>query len=431
MAQGRKTTPAEPTGWDLWRAEQRADSGSQSMSLTARTRSWDVERSTGGNMIVADKLEEMARASCGLEDFGSESYREGLEVLVSSLNQEAGLSMAGHDLVTGQLVSFLAGRLQIEDAYLQHPEIDEQQITAPLFVLGLPRTGSTALGALLGQDPDVRTLRVWEASSPCPPPEEATQRSDPRISEAQARLDRMDEYIPALKTMVPVSATGPTECLQLLGFAFRSGSFEAIARVPSYTEWLLQCDMVPAYRYHQRVLKLLQWHCPPRKWRLRTPAHMYAIDALDAVYPDSRFVMTHRDVASVIPSVASLMSTLCSMAMEAPDPNYFGANCMKVWSTALHRTMDFRAEGRTSRFHDISFQDMQSATNESIRGVYEWLGEGLSPEAASQMDRWRTANARGKHGEHRYTPEEFGLTKEEIRSHFSFYTDRFSVPFDA
>ena len=382
------------------------------------------------NMIDADELEARARAQSGLEEFGAESYREGLDVLVTSMNEDADLSDAGHEMVTSQLTSFLVNRLQIEDVYARHPEIDEQQIIEPLFVLGLPRTGSTALGALLGQDPSVRVLRVWEANSPCPPPEEATQDTDPRIAEAQERLSMMDQVLPALKSMVPILANGPTECLPIMGFEFRSGYFEAVAKVPSYMQWLLTCDMVPAYDYHKRVLKLLQWHCPPRRWRLRTPAHMYSIEALDAVYPDSKFVMTHRDVASVIPSVASLMDTLCSMTMNTPDPHYFGDICMRVWSTALHRTISFRDEGREDRFHDISFQDMQSDPIVSIKETYEWIGEQLSSEAISNMVQWREDNPRGKHGEHRYGAEDFGLSTEAIRAKFSFYTDRFSIPFD-
>ncbi len=382
-------------------------------------------------MMRVSELIDAARTLSGLDDFGCDSFREGLEVLVTSLDREAAMSDQGREIMSGQIIGFLTNRLEIEEWYRRHPEIDDQQVTAPVFVLGLPRTGSTALGALLAQDPGVRTLRIWEATKPCPPPEAATAHDDPRIAEAQVRLDRQDKLAPSLKSMVPVSATGPTECLQVLAFDFRSGTFEGIARIPTYSAWLLDCDMEPAYAYHKRVLKLLQWRCPPTRWRLRTPAHMYAIDALDRVYPDGRFVMTHRDVASVIPSVASLMTTLASMVTDQPDQHYFGAQSASVWETALRRTMVFREAGQEDRFSDIGFSDMQSDPIGSVRRLYRSLGEELTPAAEERMRAWSANNSRGKHGSHTYIAEDFGLSAEELRARFAFYTQRFEIPHDS
>ncbi len=371
-----------------------------------------------------------ARERTGLEDLGPDTYREGLEVFVRSVDNDADLNEMGQLVAAGQIVGSLSTRLQIEDWYRRHPEIDDQQIVAPLFVLGLPRTGSTVLGAMLGEDPAVRALRTWEASSPCPPPETATEHDDPRIAASQAGLDAMYAQVPALKAMNPGSATAPTECLIVMGLEFRSGSLEAMMKVPTYSEWLIDCDMEPAYRYHLRVLKLLQWRCPPTRWRLRTPAHMYAIDALDRVYPDARFVMTHRDVASVIPSVASLQTTLSSRMTDRADPLYFGEHCADRWDTALRRGMAFRDADREDRFIDFGFREMQSDPIDSVRRLYAWLGEDYSAEAEASMKQWRADNPREKQGEHRYEPEDFGLSAEGLRARFSFYTDRFDVPLD-
>ena len=133
-----------------------------------------------------------------------------------------------------------------------NPEIDEQRIVSPLFGLGLPRTGSTALSFLLAQDPARRSLRVWEASDPCPPPETATEHSDPRIALAQAGIDFTNEMFPGMSEMLPTAAEGPQECLLPMAMGFRSVVFEGMSYVPSYTAWLLHCDMEPAYRYHRR-----------------------------------------------------------------------------------------------------------------------------------------------------------------------------------
>jgi hypothetical protein len=380
--------------------------------------------------VNGQELIDQAQAATGLDDFGDESFREGLDVLVGALDTEADLNDMGRAVMGGQIAACLTNRLQIEDWYRRFPEIDDQEIVAPLFGLGLPRTGSTALGNLFAEDPAFRSLRMWEATSPCPPPELATAHDDPRIAVSQARLDLQDQVLPTLRDMVPLSATGPTECLAVLAYDFRSSTFEGMARVPTYSEWLLQCDMEPGYRYHRRVLKLLQWHCPPTKWWLRTPAHMLAIDALDRVYPDARFVMTHRDVSSVIPSVASLTTTLAGMSTDVPDAAHFGAQAMTTWETALRRAIAFRDDGREDRFVDIGFRDVQSDPIGSMRGLYETLGEDLSPEAEANMAAWWAANSGESRGAHRYQAEDFGLDVEGIQERFRFYSDRFDVPLD-
>jgi hypothetical protein len=380
--------------------------------------------------VRANDLIDAACSRTGLDDFGVDTWREGFEVLVRSTNDDAALSAMGEDVIAGQLVGNLVNRLQVEDWYRQHPEIDDQEIVAPLFGLSLPRTGSTALSFLLALDPARRSLRTWEAGTPCPPPETATEHTDPRIAEAQAGIEMQEQLFPDFVGMLPASATGPQECILIMAFEFRSQVFEGMARIPTYSEWLLACDMEPAYRYHKRVLKLLQWRCPPTRWWLKTPSHMHAITALDAVYPDARFVMTHRDIASVIPSVAAVMSALGGMLSDRPDPVYLGHHNADVWETSLRRTMAFRDAGAEARFFDIGFADMQADPLAAIGRLYDWLGDELTDEARRRMAQWWDANSRERHGSHRYRAEDYGLDVGELRERFRFYTERFGVPIE-
>ncbi len=198
-----------------------------------------------------DQLVDTACEQAGSDDLGEDTWREGLEVLVRSLTAEAALNDLGTSAMTDQIVGNLVNRLQIEQWYARHPEIDDQEIVAPLFGLGLPRTGSTALSFLLAQDTARRSLRTWEAGSPCPPPETATEHTDPRIATTQAGIDFTNEMFAGFAGMLPTSATGPQECILIMAFDFRSLVFEGMARVPSYTSWLSECDMEPAYRYHR------------------------------------------------------------------------------------------------------------------------------------------------------------------------------------
>jgi Sulfotransferase family len=375
-----------------------------------------------------DQLVANACERAGSDDFGGATWREGLEVLVHSLNSEAALNEMGVGAMTDQIVGYLVNRLLVEQWYAKFPEIDEQQITAPLFGLGLPRTGSTALSYLLAQDPERRTLRVWEASEPCPPPETATEHTDPRIAEAQAGIDFTNEMFTGFAGMLPSAAEGPQECLLPMAFEFRSLIFEGMSIIPSYSSWLLQCDMEPAYRYHKRVLKLLQWRCPPDRWWLKTPAHMLSIDALHAVYPDARFVMTHRDVGKVLPSVCALYNTLTTILTERPDPVAIGLHNCEVWRTALKRLIDFRDRGNDHRFHDLSFEAVQRDPIGQVSELYDELGDALSVEARQRMQQWWEESTKDRTGPGSYRAEDFGLDLSAIADDFAFYYERFDVP---
>jgi hypothetical protein len=375
----------------------------------------------------ADALVDAARERTGLADFGAETWQEGLHALIESMDKDADLTPMGHDVLADQFVGYLANRLQIEDWHRSHPDIGEQPIVAPLFGLGLPRTGSTALSFLLALDPARRSLRTWEAGHPCPPPETATEHTDARIAAAQAGIDFTHEMFPDFVGMLPSSATGPQECILLMAMDFRSMVFDGMARLPTYDSWLFGCDMEPAYRFHRRVLQLLQWRCPPTSWWLKTPSHMHAITELDRVYPDARFVMTHRDITKVIPSVAAVMSALSAPLTASPDPSYLGRHNADVWEMALQRLIHFRDAGNEHRFFDISFRDMQTDPMGTIGRLYDWLGEDLSAEGERRMAAWWDDNSKDRQGASSYRPEDFGIDLGELRERFRFYTERFDV----
>jgi hypothetical protein len=202
---------------------------------------------------------------------------------------------------------------------------------------------------------------------------------------------------------------------------------DTVGQTSSYGAWLIDCDYGPAYRYHERALKLLQWHRPPNRWRLKTPAHMFGIDALDAVYPDAKFVITHRDPAKVMASVASVETAVVRMYTGKADPLYFGRHCVDDWDRALRRFLAFRDRVGEERFFDIAFADLQRDPVGSVRGLYEWLGEELTPATAAAMQEWWDGSQedRSAGGGHHYTPEEFGLDDDELHERFSYYTERF------
>ncbi|TGD73563.1 sulfotransferase [Mangrovimicrobium sediminis] len=376
----------------------------------------------------AEELQQQAMEAAALADFGDDSYRDGLERLVWAVDNEAGLTAMGRMGLDMQIVALLSNRLQVEDWYARHPEIDEQEIVAPLIGLGLPRTGSTALSFLLAEDPAVRCIRNWESNQPCPPPETATEATDPRIAQAEAMMARRDEMFPRMKTMLPSTATGPMECQQFMGFDFKSQLFQAFAHIPSYVQWLNhEADLVPTYRYVKRVLKLLQWRCPPTRWRLKNPSHSLFIGALDEVFPDARFWMTHRDVANVIPSVADVYLELTQAGSENVDLHAIGAMTADFCELGMRRMIDFRDAGNESRFFDIHFAPFQADPFPTMEKLYAFLGEEFTDETRERMAAWRRDNSLGRAAVERTPPEAFGLDLDALRQRFGFYNQRFDV----
>jgi len=204
----------------------------------------------------------------------------------------------------------------------------------------------------------------------------------------------------AMNSSEPESAT---ECQDLMGMSFRTYHFDGVVRVPSYIEWLLETDMRETYAYHEQVLKLLQWHCKPNLWHLRTPVHMFALDAFVEVYPGAKFLWSHRDPAKVLGSVCSLISYIRSWSSDRKDPHELGAEQLAWWAKGIGRAMEFREMFGDDRFVDVSFADLQT---DSVKTVADSYADGHKP---------------GARGTHTYELADFGLTEGQVREAFSEY----------
>ncbi|BDE14428.1 sulfotransferase family protein [Mycobacterium sp. 20KCMC460] len=369
----------------------------------------------------ADELEEGARAATGLDDFGSPYYREGLERIVDALNTEADLNEIGRVIQHATISNALIQRLKVEDTYAQHPEIDDEVVGGPVFVIGLPRTGTTALSQLVAADPQFRSLRMWESQAPTPPPESATQHSDPRIEQAEAGLKMLDDMFPLMKTLYNSEATAPTECQDLMGMSFRTFHFDGAVRAPAYLAWLMDCDMRETYTFHRRVLKLLQWHCPPNLWHLKTPVHMFALDALVEAYPDAKFLWSHRDPAKVMGSVCSLIHYVRSWSSDRDDAHELGAEQVDSWAEAVRRAMDFRCRVGDDRFADVSFADLQNDPVRTLQTGYQTLDLTFTDDTRRSVELWAQGHQPGSRGAHDYDLSDYGLTPEGVRERFADY----------
>jgi Sulfotransferase family len=368
-------------------------------------------------MATVNETLEAAVAQTGLDDFGDDSFREGLETLLVSLRKEARLNARGEAFIRQRVIGYLSQRLQVEDWYRRHPDIDEVPIVAPLIGLGLPRTGSTALSFLLAQDPDVRYLRRWESSQPCPPPS-TVQGVDPRIpSDDGERV--------GTRRHVPGDIHGPMECHELMALDFKSHLFQSFAQIPSYSAWLVEkADLTSTYAYQRRVMKLLQWGEPTTPWRLKCPSHVLWLDDLDRVFPDAKFVMTHRDPTDVLLSVADLYADIIGTFTDHIDRPYIGRLNVEHWSLGMDRALQFRAGGADARFYDVDFPAMQADPIGEVKGLYAWLGEPVGEEFAQRMQSWWTRAATEREPSTHVDPVEFGIDLDEVRPRFAEYIDR-------
>ena len=368
-------------------------------------------------MEPATDLMAAAQSATGLSDFGDDGFREGLERLVTALNAEARLNAVGEHALRDRILLHLRQRLMVEDWYRRHPEIAEEDVRAPLFGVSLPRTGSSALSYLLSSDPGVRYLRVWESSQPCPPPS-TVDGPDPRRGASASAADE------TLKggSRTPSGIDGAMECQDLMALDFRSQIFQAFAQVPSYSQWLLETAPNGTYQYHKRVLKLLQWGEPARPWRLKAPTHMLYLDALDAAYPDARFVMTHRDPTDVMLSVATVYADIIGKFTDHVDHAYIGDLNVRCWSEAMTRAIAFRDAGNDHRFFDIGFTAMQADPLGEVRRLYGWLGEEVSPAFEQAMAAWWRSNTATERMA-KPDPARFGLDPQAVRARFSEYLD--------
>ena len=331
--------------------------------------------------------------------------------------------MIQHATISNALIQ----RLKIVETYKQHPEIDDEVVEGPVVVLGLPRTGTTALGQLVANDPQFRSLRTWESQAPTPPPEAATQYTDPRIAQAAEGIAMIDSMFPDFKATTSSEPEAATECQDLMGMSFRTFHFDGVVRVPGYIEWLVDTDMRETYEYHKQVLKLLQWHCKPNLWHLRTPVHMFALDAFVEAYPNAKFLWSHRDPAKVLGSVCSLIQYIRSWSSDRKDPEELGAEQLAWWALGVQRAMDFRTQFGDDRFADVSFADLQTDPVNTVGKSYERLGLTFTDAARAKVQEWADGHKPGHRGAHNYELGDFGLTTGQVHGAFSEYLAKYDA----
>ena len=369
----------------------------------------------------AAELIDKAKRRCGLEDFGGGEFFEPLSRLLESCHREARLNVIGKMALRSDVVRILGNRLLLERDRRIYPEIAQQTIREPLFIVGLPRSGTTLLHILLAADPAHRAPLTWEVMSPSPPSSEDRKQ---RIQQASRNLAVLRWLAPTFESVHATGAELPQECVSLTSPTFMSDQFDTMYNVPSYRTWFFSQDLRPAYKFHRRSLQHLQFRQSAERWVLKAPAHMFAAPALLSIYPDARFVQIHRDPIEAVASVSSLVTILRQVFSDAADPVQIGRDALTYWSQALKTFMRARDQLPPQRVCDLRYDDVRRDPIAAAGHVYEHFGWPFSREVKKQMNAVLAQQNSQTNGVHRYDAACFRL---EGMNGFAEYCERFGI----
>ncbi|GAC68453.1 sulfotransferase family protein [Gordonia soli] len=371
------------------------------------------------NVGTVDDLHAAATRTTGLDDFGGDDYLEGLEVLLDSYARDADLTELGSKMFRYFLKGALIARLLSEASWKANPGYRDVDIVRPIFVTGLPRTGTTALHRLLTADPTHQGLEMWLTDFPQPRPPRDTWESDPVFARLQEGFSQHHVENPEFMGLHYMDAAEVEECWQLLRQNLTSISYESLAYLPTYSRWLARQDWTPTYARHKRNLQLIGSNDAEKRWVLKNPSHLFALDALMATYPDAIVVQTHRAPSTIIASMCSL----AEHATEGWSNTFVGANIgatqLELWSRGLREFSEARKRYDPAQFVDVDFADLRSDPFGAVDAVYAALGAEVSPEARSAMvalDEDSKSGARKP--QHKYELADFGLTEEQVAAAF-------------
>lgn len=383
-------------------------------------------------MFSAESLIAEARTRTGgLEDFGPGPFLQPLSLFVSSLERDARLNPVGQYIARERALAHIVNRLSYVNDRKLYPGIAKQKIVKPLFIIGLGRTGSTILHDILAQDPANRAPLTWEVTFPSPPPATATFLTDPRIAQCEAGFPPMDERREKFKAMHPMGAQLSQECVVMMGDAMCTPLFHNQFRVTEYQDWVDRAgDWAHVYDFHHRQLQHLQSGHAGDRWVLKTGAHMWGLEHLLRTYPDARIVFTHRDPVKSLTSYASLTALVRSMGSDEVDR----LEVAEDWNPRLKRALEHAIAVRSARaypqavFYDMKFSEFIRDQFAVVEKIYDAFNLPMTGEAAAKMKWFIADNPQGKHGIHRYSPEEYGIKPDVVRRDFRPYIERFDLP---
>lgn len=383
------------------------------------------------SVTTTDDVLDRAAERTGIAEIDSDSWRPGLAIVLHEVNTSPAFTPHGRDNVVSDCISALARRMRMSDYLKSFPEVLETPVTRPLFVLGMPRTGTTVISNLLDQDPARRSLLYWECMDPVPPPATETLRTDPRCL---AQLEEQRNMLAAIRDAnisIPHwdDADAPVEDMFIHNQDFKGLVWDAYMATPRYAEWLInEADMSSAYQYQKRYLQVLQSKAPG-VWSLKMPSHSVHIDTLLDVFPDARLIWAHRDPYKAAASLGNLwkLPKMTVLNADAIDPKAWGGNVKAQLKAHVQRPLRARERVGEGRFFDMYYHEMMADPLDVIRRIYDWAGDPLTPDVQARMRQWLGEHPQDRFAPYSYSLDEYNLTVDELNPLFAEYLDTFDI----
>ncbi|MCH9728585.1 MAG: sulfotransferase [Actinomycetia bacterium] len=370
---------------------------------------------------TVEDLHASAVKACGLDDFGidDDNYREALAVLLESFRRDADLTELGSKMHRFFVRNALVARLVSEAAFKQYPQHAEVSIQRPIFVTGLPRTGTTVIHRLLTADPAHQGLELWLAEFPQPRPPREIWSQNPVFQQLDAQFSKAHRENPDYTGLHYMTADEVEECWQLLRQSLHSVSYETLAHLPTYSQWLARQDWTKAYQRHRKNLQLIGLNDPEKRWVLKNPSHLFALDALFAAYPDALVVQCHRPAETI-------MASMCSLAQHTTEgwSNNFsgeviGQDSLETWSRGLHLFDAERAKHDAAQFCDVDYFEFVKDPIAAVEGIYRQFEIDFTDAARAAMTDMHAESQKGPRApKHTYSLADYGLTDEQVREQF-------------
>ncbi|BBZ19365.1 sulfotransferase family protein [Mycolicibacterium gadium] len=370
---------------------------------------------------TVDDLHASATKACGLDDFGADddNYREALSVLLESFRRDADLTELGSKMNRFFVRNALVARLVSEAAWKQYPEHADVTVERPIFVTGLPRTGTTVIHRLLTADPRHQGLELWLAEFPQPRPPRETWSENPVFAQIDAQFAKAHAENPDYTGLHYMTADEVEECWQLLRQSLHSVSYETLSHLPTYSQWLAKQDWTKPYQRHRKNLQLIGLNDAEKRWVLKNPSHLFALDAIFKTYPDALIVQCHRPAETI-------MASMCSLAQHTTEgwSNSFvgaqiGADAMETWTRGLRRFNEVRADHDQAQFCDVDYFEFVKDPVSAVEGIYSHFDIEFTGEARTAIAESHAESQQGPRApKHTYSLADYGLTDEQVKEQF-------------
>ena len=369
--------------------------------------------------MTLDEILKAARERTGVGDPDSDSWREGLEILIRDHERTNSLSERGSGMIKARYVEALAARMKVDDYMRKNPALAAAAIKRPVFILGMPRTGTTMVSGLMDADPANRSLLKWEAYNVAPPAAPGATRSDPRCVAEKAKDEMIIKANPKGVARHFEAGDGPTECVHLVAQDFKSLMLAVITTTPTYHDWILFCDMSSAFAHRKRVLQILQSQNPGR-WVLKMPSDSLFIRTLFGTFPDAKVIWTHRDPYAAFASSISMRGNSRPMFSQDAGIAYMRERFPLQLALHLERPLAMSRERPQDIYH-LYYEDLVREPLEQMKKVYGWLGDEWTDASQIGMQSWLDANPQGRFGKHTYSLLEWGFSKKDLEPYFADY----------